>query len=84
MLSFLAIDLFVLLILGYGKNEAHLFCLHWIYILPISIGLLLGRIKNIGIKYILTSLTIMIILVSYCYNITVYVESLTNPIQVAY
>ncbi len=79
MLSFFAIDLFILLILGYGKNEAHLFCLHWIYILPISIGLLLGRLHYTKVKYLCTSLVVMITLVAFCYNLTVYVTSFTNP-----
>lgn len=82
MLSFFVIDLFILLVLGYGKNEAHLFCLHWIYILPISIGLFLNRIYCKQIKYLIATLVTFITLVAFCYNITVYITSFTNPMQV--
>lgn len=79
MLSFFVIDLSILLILGYGKNEAHLFCLHWIYILPISIGLLWGKVNNTKVQCLLRLLTVIITLFAFCYNIAVYVTSFTNP-----
>ena len=82
MLSFFTVDLFFLLVLGYGKNEAHLFCLHWIYILPISIGLFLGKFRYAKIKYLCTSLIVMITFVALCYNTVVYVTSFTNPLHI--
>lgn len=82
MLSFLFIDIFVLLILGYGKNEAHLFCLHWIFILPISIGLLISKLKSYYCKYACVGAIILLTSVALCYNMAAYITSLTHPITV--
>ena len=45
-IAYLLIDLFILLVLGYGKNEAQLFCMHWFFCIPLSVGMLLQRMSK--------------------------------------
>lgn len=80
MVSFLLADLFVLLILGYGKDEAQLFCLHWIFILPLAIGLLYGKLKKQASRIILTTVLLLVTTIAFCYNMTAYITSLTTPL----
>lgn len=81
MASYILVDLFILLVLGYGKSEAQLFSLHWIWMLPISIGLLLNVQKSLAVRRILSVIVVLISTFCLCYNITVFVTSLTNPLS---
>lgn len=81
MLSFLLADLFVLLVLGYGKDEAQLFSLHWIFIIPLAIGLLYGKLKKQISRIILTITLLLVTTIAFCYNMTAYITSLTTPIS---
>lgn len=78
-LSFLLIDLFILLILGYGKNEAQLFCMHWFFCIPISVGMLLQRVSKTLTGGVILAIFSVISLSSITYNTYHYYDSLINP-----
>lgn len=77
--TFLCVDLFILLVLGYGKNEAHLFCFHWMFCIPVSIGMFMNAIKNKSLR----TCTILLISVScifaFAYNTYHFIYSVLFP-----
>lgn len=80
MLSFVLIDMIVLLLLGYAKNEAQLFCLHWIFIIPIAIGLLFRKLSKRYYRAILSLTLLLLTTTALCYNMTAYIISFIKPI----
>ena len=77
--SFLLIDLFILLILGYGKNEAQLFCMHWFFCIPISVGMLLQRLSKTLTGGVILAVFSVISLSCLTYNTYHFYDSLVNP-----
>jgi len=45
-LAFLSVDFLIHFIIGYGKNELQLFCLHWLFFLPVLLALLIKSSKR--------------------------------------
>lgn len=80
-LSYIVVDLFILLVLGYGKNEAQLFCLHWIFSIPIALGLLLNAVINRYVRCLFTILFSCITMFCFSYNSKAFVDSLFNPVM---
>ena len=39
--AFLSVDFLIHFVIGYGKNELQLFCLHWLFFLPVLLALLI-------------------------------------------
>lgn len=77
--SFFVVDLFVLLVLGYGKNEAQLFCLHWIWAIPLLIGVFLNSVSTKRLKMALCAIILTISTVAYAHNLCSYYGSLVDP-----
>lgn len=61
--------------IGYGIEEAQLFCGHWIFYLPIMIGLLIKHIARKKAK-LLTSVIMIIAIFLWMYNISCFIRSL--------
>lgn len=51
-LCFLAVDVLIHLILGYGLNEGHIFSGHWLFMFPILLAMLSNFFKNSIIRNI--------------------------------
>ena len=79
LISYLCVDLFILLVLGYGKNEAQLFCMHWMFCIPISVGMLLEYLKKKFIGRVCILLFTIISLSLLAYNSYAYYHSLLRP-----
>lgn len=69
-------DVLIHIVLGYGLNELHLFCEHWLFFIPISIALGLSSLKsnNLRIFFIIILLLLSLFLASY--NSYCYLNSL--------
>jgi hypothetical protein len=61
--------------IGYGIEEAQLFCGHWIFYLPIMIGLLIKHLARKKAK-LLTSVIMIIAIFLWMYNISCFIRSL--------
>ena len=67
-------DLFMHFGIGYGLEEGQLFCGHWIFFIPIVIGVLLKEYPSA--KLIVMSFTIICFILLFLYNITMFCLSL--------
>lgn len=72
--SFLCVDIFIHVILGYGITEGQIFCAHWFFFIPILLALLEG--EKIIIKYRLVyRLIILFITIFFLYhNLNCYIH----------
>jgi hypothetical protein len=59
--------------IGYGMEEAQLFCGHWLFFLPILLGMF---IKNLSTNKYLTTLIALVTMFLLIYNIFCYYYSL--------
>jgi len=74
---FISIDFFIHFIIGYGIEEGQIFCAHWFFFIPILLGLLDNKIKNIYIQrvYLFTIFALFVFLLFYnfrCFFLCLY------------
>lgn len=66
-LSWLALDVVIHFVMGFGLNEMYIMACHWIFIIPISIGYLLKSLTP-GKQQILRGITLLLTLYLWAWN----------------
>ena len=72
-LSFICVDIFIHIILGYGITEGQIFCAHWFFFIPILLALLAGSIYNKCVNYIYRIVFLFITIFFICHNFTCFI-----------
>lgn len=77
-LSFLAFDMLIHVVLGFGINEIYIMSAHWLFVFPIAMGYLFKKVSNgkLHISLRLTVLTIVLFLIAW--NGSLFVGYLLN------
>ncbi len=78
-LSFMAFDLFIHVVLGFGLNEVYIMGAHWLFVMPIAIGYLFRSAQGRTL-IALRLLTLLLTLWLLAYNGTLYIGHLIEQI----
>ncbi len=76
-LSYLATDMFIHLVLGFGINEVFIMAPHFMFVLPIATACLLRETRGHGVRLAVTALTAYLL----TYNSLLLAEFLLSPIK---
>jgi hypothetical protein len=71
--SFFAFDVFIHIILGFGINEVYIMGAHYLFIIPLAIAYLVGRLRKEGIGIARVVLSLIAVYL-YIYNITLLTQ----------
>ena len=73
-LSGVTFDAVIHLGLGFGLNEVFIMSGHWIFVIPIAVAYLFRRIHGNMALTILRTLTLVLTLFLFAYNITLFIS----------
>ncbi len=74
-LAFLSVDFLIHFVIGYGKNELQLFCLHWLFFLPVLLALLVKDFSR-TIRRISCGVLLVLTFCFMSYNVFCYINSI--------
>lgn len=75
--AWVACDVFIHLVLGFGLNEVYIMAAHWAFIIPIAIGYILKNVKEKQASYLRSALLLISIFLFF-YNGTLIFDYLTR------
>ncbi len=80
-LSWLGVDIFLHIILGFGLNEAYIMGTHWLFIIPIAIAFMFKRLSAkpaLVLRWAIVALTLYL----YVYNARLVFQFMSHPLTI--
>ena len=80
-LSWLGVDVFLHIVMGFGLNEAYIMGTHWLFVIPIAIAFLFKRLSakpSLALRWVVVALAVYL----YAYNARLVFHFMSHPLTI--